>query len=64
MPITKKPSARMGGGKSPIDHWGAKVRKGRIIAEIGGVSEEVARKAFEIASHKLPIKIKIVKKRY
>ena len=64
MPVTKKPSARMGGGKSAIDHWAAKVKKGRVIAEIGGVQEDVSRKAFRVAANKLPIKVKIVEKRY
>ena len=55
-PVTKKPTeTRMGGGKGPPDHWVAVVKPGRVLFEMGGVSEEVAREAMRLASHKLPI---------
>ena len=55
-PITAKPAeTRMGSGKGAVDHWVAVVKPGRIIFEIGGVSEEIAREAVRLASHKLPV---------
>src|SRR5437660_7683656 len=55
-PVTAKPAeTRMGKGKGAVDHWVCVVKPGRIIFEIGGVSEEVAREAARLASHKLPI---------
>lgn len=55
-PVSKKPAeTRMGSGKGPVDHWVAVVRPGRIMFEIAGVREEVAREAMRLASHKLPI---------
>ncbi|MBN1374449.1 50S ribosomal protein L16 [Candidatus Dojkabacteria bacterium] len=60
--ITAKPPSRMGGGKSPIDTWTAPVRKGRILFEIGGVDEKTTKGAFDLARHKLPIKVKFVEK--
>ncbi len=60
-PVTKKPAeTRMGSGKGPPDHWIAVVKPGRILFEMGGVSEEIAREAMRLASHKLPIDTKIV----
>ena len=60
-PITKKPAeTRMGSGKGSPEFWVAVVKPGRIMFEIAGVSEEVAREALRLASHKLPIKTKIV----
>ncbi len=60
-PVTKKPAeTRMGGGKGAVDHWVAVVKPGRILFEIAGVREEVAREAFRLASHKLPIKTQFV----
>ena len=60
---TKKPlEVRMGSGKGAPDHWVAVVKKGRVMFEINGVSEAVAREALRLASHKLPIKTKIVKR--
>ena len=54
--VTKKPAeTRMGGGKGAPDHWVAVVRPGRIMFEMGGVSEEIAKEAMRLASHKLPI---------
>ena len=58
---TKKPlEVRMGSGKGAPDSWVAVVKKGVVMFEIGGVSEESAREALRLASHKLPIKCKIV----
>ena len=60
-PVTKKPAeTRMGSGKGSPEVWVAVVKPGRIMFEIAGVSEEVAREALRLASHKLPIKTKIV----
>ena len=61
MPITSKPlGTRQGKGKGAVDKWVAVVKEGKIMFEISGVSEEVAREAFRLASHKLPIKTKFV----
>lgn len=60
---TKKPlEVRMGSGKGAPDSWVAVVKNGKIMFEIAGVSEEVAVEALRLASHKLPIKTKIVRK--
>ena len=60
-PVTVKPAeTRMGSGKGNVDHWVAVVKPGRIIFEIAGVSEEAAREALRLASHKLPIKTQFV----
>ena len=60
-PITKKPAeTRMGSGKGNPEEWVAVVKPGRIMFEIDGVSEEVAKEALRLAQHKLPIKTKIV----
>ena len=60
---TKKPLAvRMGGGKGTPEGYVAVVKRGTIMFEIGGVSEEVAREALRLASHKLPVQTKIVLK--
>ena len=60
-PVTEKPAeTRMGSGKGSPEYWVAVVKPGRVLFEIGGVSEEVAREALRLASHKLPIKTKIV----
>ncbi len=61
--LTKKPlEVRMGSGKGAPDSWVAVVKEGRIMFEVAGVSEEVAREALRLASHKLPIKCKFVMK--
>ena len=61
--VTKKPAeVRMGSGKGAPDHWVAVVKPGRVMFEISGVSEESAREAIRLASHKLPIKCKFVVK--
>ena len=63
-PITKKPAeTRMGKGKGALDHFAAVVKPGRILFEIAGVEEDMAKEAFRRASHKLPIKTKFVKRR-
>ena len=60
-PVTKKPAeTRMGGGKGAPDHWVAVVKQGGILFEMSGVSEEIAREAMRLASHKLPISTKFV----
>ena len=62
-PVTKKPAeTRMGSGKGSPEYWVAVVKPGRIMFEIGGISEESAREALTMAGHKLPVKCKIVKK--
>ena len=56
-PITEKPAeTRMGSGKGSPEYWVAVVKPGRVLFEMGGVSEEIAREAMRLASHKLPIK--------
>lgn len=60
-PITEKPAeTRMGSGKGSPEHWVAVVKPGRVMFEIGGVSEEVAREALRLAANKLPVKCKFV----
>ena len=62
-PITEKPAeTRMGSGKGSPEYWVAVVKPGRIMFEMAGVSEEVAREAMRLAGHKLPIKTKFIKK--
>ena len=62
-PVTKKPAeTRMGKGKGAVDHWVAVVKPGRIMFEISGLSEEGAREAMRLASHKLPIKTRFVQR--
>ncbi|MBW3538398.1 50S ribosomal protein L16 [Candidatus Parcubacteria bacterium] len=60
-PITAKPAeVRMGSGKGSVDHYAARVRPGRVMFEMDGVSEEVAKEAMRLAAHKLPIKTRFV----
>jgi len=60
-PVTKRAAeTRMGTGKGSVDHWVAPVRPGRIVMEMTGVREEVAREAFRLAAHKLPMKTQFV----
>ncbi|MBC7333129.1 MAG: 50S ribosomal protein L16 [Actinobacteria bacterium] len=60
-PVTKKPAeTRMGGGKGSPEMWVAVVKPGRIMFELSGVSEEIAKEAMRLASHKLPIKTRFV----
>ena len=62
-PVAEKPAeTRMGSGKGSPEYWVAVVKPGRVMFEIGGVSEELAREAMRLAMHKLPIKCKFVKK--
>ena len=62
-PVTEKPAeTRMGSGKGSPEYWVAVVKPGRVMFEIGGVSEELAREAMRLAMHKLPIKCKFIKK--
>ena len=62
-PITKKPAeTRMGKGKGNPEYWVAVVKPGRILYEVSGITEEVAKQAFVLASHKLPIATKFVKR--
>ena len=62
-PITEKPAeTRMGSGKGSPEYWVAVVKPGRVMFEIGGIDEAQAREALRLASHKLPIKCKFVKK--
>lgn len=62
-PITKHPAeARMGSGKGNVEYWVAIVKPGRVMFEMAGVSEDDAREAMRLASHKLPVKCKFVKK--
>ena len=63
LPVTKKPlGTRMGSGKGAPEYWVAVVKPGRVMFEIAGVSEDIAREAMRLAMHKLPIKCKFVKK--
>ena len=63
MPLTKKPiGTRQGKGKGNVEAWVAVVKEGKIMFERAGVSEEVAREALRLASHKLPIQTKFVKR--
>jgi len=60
-PVTVKPAeTRMGKGKGAVDHWVAVVKPGRVMFELGGVSEELAREAMRLAAYKLPIKCQFV----
>ena len=60
-PITAKPAeTRMGSGKGTVEYWAAVVKPGRVMFEIAGVPEEIAREALRLAMHKLPCKCKIV----
>ena len=62
-PITKKPAeTRMGSGKGSVEYWVAVVKPGRVMFEMAGVPEDIAREAMRLASHKLPIKCKFMKK--
>ncbi len=63
-PITSKPAeTRMGKGKGSVDHWVSVIKPGRILFEIDGVDEVVAREAFRLAQHKLPIKTVIIERK-
>ena len=61
--VSKKPAeTRMGGGKAAVDHWVAVVKPGRMLFEVSGVREELAMEALRLASHKLPINTKAVRR--
>ena len=63
-PVTEKPAeTRMGSGKGSPEYWVAVVKPGRVLFELSGVNEEVAREAMRLASHKLPVKCKFVTRR-
>jgi large subunit ribosomal protein L16 len=62
-PVTKKPAeVRMGSGKGPVDRWVAVVKPGRMLFEISGVREDVAREALRLAAHKLPCQTRVLEK--
>ncbi|MFW6266086.1 MAG: 50S ribosomal protein L16 [Halanaerobiales bacterium] len=62
-PVTAKPAeTRMGSGKGAVEKWVAVVKPGRIMFEVAGISEEMAREAMRLAAHKMPIKTKFVKR--
>ena len=62
-PVTSRPpETRMGKGKGAVDHWVAVVKPGRIMYEIGGIREDLAKEALKLAAQKLPIKVKIATK--
>ena len=62
-PVTSKPiGVRMGSGKGAVEYWVAVVKPGRVLFEVAGVPEEKAREALRLATHKLPIRCKIVSK--
>jgi large subunit ribosomal protein L16 len=62
-PVTAKPAeTRMGSGKGPVDHWVAVIKPGRVLFEITGVSEDVAREAMRLAAYKLPIKTQFIER--
>lgn len=62
-PVTKKPAdTRMGSGKGSVEFWVAVVKPGRVLFEMAGIPEDVAKEAMRLAGHKLPIKTKFVKK--
>ena len=62
-PVTKKPAeTRMGKGKGPVDRWEAVVKRGRVLYEMGGVPEELAREAMRLAAHKLPLRTRFLKR--
>lgn len=61
VPISRKPAeVRMGSGKGAVDHYAARVKPGRIMFEMSGVTEDVAREAMRLAAHKLPVKTKFL----
>ena len=62
-PVTKKPAdTRMGSGKGSVEFWVAVVKPGRVLFEMAGITEDVAKEAMRLAGHKLPVKTKFVKK--
>ncbi len=64
-PVSKKPAeTRMGSGKGPPEFWVAVVRRGRLLFEVAGVNEELARESLRLASHKLPIETRFVQREH
>jgi large subunit ribosomal protein L16 len=62
-PVTKKPQeVRMGKGKGAVEYWVSVVKPGRVLFEVANVTQEQAKEAFRLASHKLPIKVKMVER--
>lgn len=62
-PVTQKPAeTRMGKGKGAVEYWVAVIKPGRVLFEMSGVEEEIAREALRLAAHKLPVKTKFVKR--
>lgn len=62
-PLTKKPlETRMGKGKGSVEAWVANVKPGKVLYEIEGISEELAREAFRVAGHKLPVSVQFMKR--
>lgn len=62
-PVTSKPAeVRMGSGKGEVEFWAAEIKPGTLIYELGGVTEEKAKSAFKRVAHKLPIKVKMVRR--
>lgn len=60
-PVTKKPAeTRMGKGKGDLDHWVAVVKRGKVMFELGGIAEEMARISFRLAAYKIPIRTKFI----
>ena len=63
-PITKKPAeTRMGKGKGMTEYWGAVIKRGKVLMELEGLPEEVAKEAFRIAAHKIPFRTRFVARR-
>src|SRR5579859_2981274 len=64
-PVTKKPlEVRMGGGKGAVEEWAAVVLPGRVMYALSGVTEDVAREAFRLATHKLPVSTRVLVRDY
>ena len=64
-PVTKKPAeTRQGKGKGDLDHWVAVVKRGKVMFELGGINEELARMSFRLAAYKIPIKTKFISRAY
>jgi large subunit ribosomal protein L16 len=60
-PVTKKPAeTRQGKGKGDLDHWVAVVKRGKVLFELGGISEELARLSFRLAAYKIPVRTKFI----
>jgi large subunit ribosomal protein L16 len=62
-PVSSKPAeVRMGSGKGEVEFWAAEIKPGTVLYEIGGVTEEKAKKAFKRVAHKMPIKVKMIRR--